>query len=99
MRDFSSSSATVQGAKRFIAALSHTGVLVSITFAFTIYMPKGENIVLVNNNNNVVSCRLNETWGLRRKEVGLLPAGIWSVGRAAAGCSLTALDAPTPGRR
>ena len=36
------------------------------------------------------SPHLNETWGLRRKEEGLLPAGIWSVGRAAAGCSLTA---------
>ena len=42
------------------------------------------------------STHLNETWGLRRrKEVGMLPA----VGTAAAGWSLSALVAPTPGRR
>ena len=38
------------------------------------------------------STRLNKTWRLRREDVGILPAGIWSVGRAAAGCSLTAWD-------
>ena len=45
------------------------------------------------------STRLNETWGLRRREVGLLPTSMWSVGHAAAGWSLSALGAPTPGRR
>ena len=40
---------------------------------------------------------LNKTWRLRREEVGLLPAGIWSVGRV--GYSLRAQDVERHGRR
>ena len=42
------------------------------------------------------STRLNVEWLL---EGELKPAGIWSVGPAAAGSILTARSAPTPGRR
>ena len=42
---------------------------------------------------------LNKTWRLRREEVGLLPAGIWSVGRVEVGYSLRAQDVERHGGR
>ena len=56
-------------------------------------------IEILKGNFKTTLTRLNETWGLRRKEVGQLPAGIWSVGHAAAGCSSTPWGAPSPGPR